>query len=118
MIPAEELEAMRASIATSFDTEAVIVRHTTGAVDEYGNPAETWTPDATPVPCTLFRESELEAGGDQDIESSRWGCRFEHSVEITAQDRVEVDALTYEIDGPPERTRTHVFVHLVYTAGV
>jgi len=71
-------------------------RYSTGAADAYGNPTETWADYLTDQPCRLNIISgvELKVGAELVIANYQL---FVEDIDITEQDRVVIDSVTYEI---------------------
>ena len=71
-------------------------RFTEGAVDAYGNPALTWADYLTDEACRLVASSgrEIKVGAEIVVADYKL---FLGDVDITEQDRVVIDSLTYEI---------------------
>lgn len=103
---------------------ATILRAQDGPVDDYGTPTRVWAADPRPRPCalqptTLVRASSEETVGS-DAQSSAWQIVLPADVQLAGVDRVEVDGVTYEVDGPPLVVRTprgphHVEARLRWT---
>jgi len=72
-----------------------IQRFTEGAPDAYGNPALAWADHLT-EDCRLAESSgrEIKVGAELVIADYKL---FVESIDITEQDRVVIDGLTYEI---------------------
>ena len=71
-------------------------RFTVGAADDYGIPAKTWADHLTDEPCRLQAGVgvEIKVGAEVVIADYKL---FLDDVDITEQDRVIVDTVTYEI---------------------
>lgn len=71
-------------------------RFTEGAVDDYGNPALTWADHLADEACRLVASSgrELKVGAELVIADYKL---FLGDVDITEQDTVIIDSITYEI---------------------
>lgn len=90
-----------------------VTTRTVGAVDEYGNPAETW---ANPVDyhARLEHSDSVESNGDQLVVTSRYLLVLPADAVVGAGDRVtDEDGTVYEVDGPPIKQRTPRGVHHV-----
>lgn len=99
----------------SFDTlltqTVTVTTRTTGAVDDYGNPTESW---GNPVEyrARLEHSDSAEAQGDQLVVTSRYLLILPADATISAGSRVEdEDGNTFEVDGPPIKQRTPRGVH-------
>ncbi len=82
--------------ATLLINTATIQRYTAGAQDAYGNPAKTWANHLVAEPCRLASAGgrEVQAGTEVVIADYQL---FLGDVDVTEQDRVIVDGVTYEI---------------------
>ena len=71
-------------------------RFTEGAPDAYGNPVKTWADHLTNQDCRLASSSgrEVKVGAEVVIADYKL---FIGDVDITEQDRVIVDGITYEV---------------------
>lgn len=82
-----------------------------GAVDDYGNPAETWG-NPTDYQARLEHSDSVESNGDQLVVTSRYLLVLPADAIVGAGDRVtDEDGTTYEVDGPPIKQRTPRGVH-------
>lgn len=95
-------------------TQTVTVQtRSTGAVDDYGNPTESWSA-GTEYRARLEHSDSTEAQGDQLVVTSRYLLILPADAVIGAGDRVEdEDGNTFEVDGPPIKQRTPRGVHHV-----
>ncbi|MDD5081776.1 MAG: hypothetical protein PHU08_00240 [Dehalococcoidales bacterium] len=73
-----------------------ISRFTAGAQDEYGNPAKAWAVLHDDEPCrwSTPKNREVKVGAEVVIADLQL---FLGDVDITEQDRVVLDSLTYEV---------------------
>jgi hypothetical protein len=73
-----------------------IQRFTEGAVDNYGNKAKTWPDHLTDEPCRLTTPTgrEIKIGAEVVIADFKV---FLGDIDITEQDRIEIDSVTYEV---------------------
>lgn len=73
-----------------------IQRFSEGALDNYGIPVKTWTDISTNEPCRLMAGSgrEIKVGAEVVVADYKL---FLGDVDITEQDRVEIDSITYEV---------------------
>ena len=73
-----------------------IRRFTEGAAGNYGNPALTWADHLTNEPCRLVAEpgKELKIGAEIVVADYKL---FVGDIDITEQDQVVLNSLTYEI---------------------
>ena len=74
---------------------ATVQRFTEGAADSYGTPAKTWASHLTDEPCRLVASSgrEIKVGAEVVIADN---MVFFEDVDITEQDRIVIDSITYE----------------------
>lgn len=83
----------------SFDSllinTATVRRYTEGAADAYGRPAKTWADHLTDEPCRLVASSgrEIKVGAEVVIADN---MVFFGDIDITEQDRIVIDGITYE----------------------
>ncbi len=78
-------------------------RYTTGAQDAFGKPAETWANNLVDEPCRL--QAGIGGGNTFAGREIRVGAKlveaeyllFIGDVDITEQDRVVIDSVTYEV---------------------
>ena len=83
----------------SFDSllinTATIQRFTEGAQDGYGNPIKTWADRVPDVSCRLVASSgrEVKVGAEVVIADN---MVFFEDIDITEQDRIVIDGVTYE----------------------
>ncbi len=84
----------------SFDdlliSAATVKRFTEGAPDPYGNPVKTWPIHLADEPCRLMATAgrEIKVGAEVVVANYRL---FIGDVDITEQDRVVIDSVTYEV---------------------
>ena len=73
-----------------------IERFTEGAQDDYGIPAKTWATEHADEPCRLVsgRPVEIRVGQEVVIVSDQL---FVGDIDVTEQDRVIIDTVTYQI---------------------
>lgn len=73
-----------------------VQRFTEGAANDYGNPTLTWADHLTDEACRLEASPgrELKVGAEIVIADYKL---FLGDVDITEQDRVVIDSLTYEV---------------------
>ena len=71
-------------------------RFTEGAQDAYGNPVKTWANNLTDEPCRLTTPSgrEIKVGAEVVIADYKI---FLGDVDVTEQDRIILDSITYEV---------------------
>jgi hypothetical protein len=81
---------------------ATIRRFTAGAQDAYGNPVKTWANHLVSQPCRYSepKNNEIKVGAEVLIYDLDL---FMNDVDITAQDRVVLNSVTYEILGVKDR---------------
>lgn len=71
----------------------------TGAVDDYGNPTNVTT--TATAKCWLHQTERSEDTRDVNRQEQTWTVYFEAGTVIDGSDYVTVDAIVYELDGPP-----------------
>ena len=73
-----------------------VERYTEGAPDDYGPPVLTWADHLTDEPCRLTSGGgrEIKVGAELVVADYKL---FVGDVDITEQDRIIIDSLTYEI---------------------
>ena len=71
-------------------------RYTEGPIDDYGHPTEVWADHLADEPCRLSASSgrEITIGAEVVIADYKL---FLGDVDITEQDRVVLDAVTYQV---------------------
>lgn len=77
-----------------------IQRFTEGAKDDYGNPALTWSDNLTDEPCRLVTLQGLRGGREIKVGAELVIASYNlflGDVDITEQDRVVLNSLTYEV---------------------
>ena len=84
------------SFADLLINTATIRRYTPGAIDPYGNPAETWADHIVGEPCRLMATKGIEVKVGAAVVIADYQLFIDH-VDVTEQDRVVVDGVTYEI---------------------
>lgn len=82
-------------------SSATITRETAGDVDDYGNPVIEWTEVAAGVPCRVFQQNGDELTEDRDTVQRRATVYLEAGADVSPLDRIDVDGVTWEVDGPP-----------------
>ena len=84
------------SFADLLVNTCTIYRFTEGAADSYGNPVKTWNDLHTDEPCRWSTPSnrEVKVGAEVVIADL---ILFLADIDVTEQDRVLLDSLTYEI---------------------
>ena len=84
------------SYLTSFIDTCTVQRFTEGAIDGYGRPAKIWADHLTGEPCRLMVGSgrEINVGAEVVIADYKLLIR---DVDITEQDRVIINRITYEV---------------------
>ena len=73
-----------------------VERYTEGAIDEYGHKDPTWTAHIDGAACRLMSTKGVEITVGAEVVIADYKL-FIGSVDITEQDRVVVDSITYEI---------------------
>lgn len=108
MLDARQLSNFQTFWAKSLDLTANTTRNTAGAtaVDQYGNPTETWTAVLTGVACgmsepavtdfTLYPEAFI--GNERRVKFS-----FPTGSDIKANDRIATGGLTYRVQVRTDR---------------
>lgn len=84
------------SLATLLINTCTVKRYVVGPVDAYGHPAKSWVDHLVDEPCRWSTPSnrEVQVGAEVVIASLQL---FLGDVDITEQDRVVLDGVTYEI---------------------
>ena len=73
-----------------------VQRYTEGAVDDYGKPAKTWTNHIDDEPCRLVANPNREIKVGAEVVIADYDL-FIGDVDVTEQDRIVIDEITYEI---------------------
>lgn len=86
-------------------TLSVTVTHVahSGAADAYGNPTESTSSSVYLGELQQIRRDEQTR--DANIQGETWLLILEPDAVIDGGDRVTVNSLTYELDGPPWHAR-------------
>lgn len=103
----------------------VTILHAGSVTDGYGETSANWpsaTSTATKGWLAQLEETEPQGAGRNLVTVVRDVLRLPADTVISAQDRVEIDGTTYEVDGQPRnvwtpRGRHHVRVNLRAVAG-
>lgn len=74
----------------------VVQRFTAGVADAYGVPAKTWTPQTDDTPCRIVPDKGTEVVVGAQVVIAEY-ILFVGDIDITEQDRVISDAITYEV---------------------
>jgi hypothetical protein len=75
--------------------------------DRYGNKVRVWTnASRNYTRGWLGRNSETEDGSNREGFVTTWTLRLPPGTAITAGDLVEVDGVTYHVEGPPNKAWT------------
>ena len=118
MLDARQLANIQTMWAKSLDLTANTTRNTAGAtaVDQYGNPAETWTAVLTGVACgmaepavtdfTLYPEAFI--GNERRVKLS-----FATGSDIKQNDRVATGGLTYRVQVRTDRDSYSALVQCI-----
>lgn len=108
------------TLARICNRPVVVHRFSQSGTDVYGNPAETWTADATSRLVWIEQTDATEVTVDRDVQKSDW-LLVDPEVSGAAgqRDRVVFDGVTLEVVGPPQVTWTprgahHVEARLVH----
>ena len=84
----------------SFDSLLIdtcdIQRYTEGAADDYGHPVKTWTPLHDDEPCRHISGQGREVKVGQEVVII-YDELFVGDIDVTEQDRVVIDTVTYQI---------------------
>ena len=89
------------SIATLLTEDVTVSTATDGAVDDYGNPTETWATVATEKGRFEQRSGE-ERSTDRETVISDWVLYLHPDTAVTASSRVsDAYGRTFEVVGPP-----------------
>ena len=70
-----------------------------GAVDEYGNPTDTYTPTSTVG--EVQQSQRNDRTDDQHTQDETWRLFLPPSTPLTGWDQVAIDGATFEVVGPP-----------------
>ena len=72
-----------------------VQRFTAGVIDAYGNPAETWAALHTDIACrhSTPKNREVQVGAEVVLADL---LLFVNDIDVTEQDRVVLNSLTYE----------------------
>lgn len=82
-------------------SSATITRETADGFDDYGNPQVEWAEVAEDIPCRVFEQPGKELTDDRASIVRQATLYVQAGTDVTAQDRVEVDGVTWEVSGPP-----------------
>lgn len=84
------------SFASLLIDVGTVQRNTPGVQDAYGQPTPSWAAHLTDEPCRLMAHSgkEIQIGAEVVVANY---TLFIGDVDITEQDRVIIDSVTYEI---------------------
>lgn len=109
IITDSELADLRALMEASFDTTATRQRAGT-TTDRYGATVADWSnPAEATYPCRLVPAGTVERLADgRDVQIDQPTVRLPHDADVTATDRLVVDGVTYEADGPPVRRSSRI----------
>lgn len=103
------------SVAHLLTLSATLLRRTAdpAAADEYGNPG--WSIASQPVAVEVQQETSGE-DNESAVMVSTWRCFLDPSVaDVRGWDGVEIDGVTYEVDGdawPVRNPRTGRLSHV------
>jgi hypothetical protein len=84
-----------------------------GAPDDYGDPTEQTS--TTTALCEFQQQQRSEDTVDADRQSESWTLFVEPDATIDGGDRIEIDGVTYQVDGPPwhaRNPRTQIETHI------
>lgn len=84
------------SYTTLLIDTCTVRRFTAGAPDNYGHPAETWADHLTDQACRLMATSGVEVKVGAEVVVADYKL-FLLDIDITEQDRVIVNSITYEV---------------------
>lgn len=84
------------SLSSLLIETCTVSRFTEGALDDYGIPTKTWTDYLTDEPCRLSSSGgrEVKVGAEVVIADYKL---FTGDADITEQDRIVIDGITYEV---------------------
>ncbi len=74
----------------------IVRRFVAGDPDDYGKPAEAWSDHITDLPCRLVANTNREVVVGAEVVVAK-DTLFVDDVDVTEQDRIIVDEITYEI---------------------
>lgn len=89
----------------SFEQLATIYTWSAGAVDDYNQPTDVYT-SAGVWPCRLWQTTGRENQQDRDTQIGTYQLAVPPDAVIDGHSRVEVDAVMFEVTGPPLHRRT------------
>lgn len=98
------------SILRLLTQTCTVYTHTAGSRDEYGEVADTFTA-GTSYPCRLEFRTGTENLNDRDTQLAGYLLFLPPEAVLDGHDRVVVDGVTYEVDGPPLKQSTPRGVH-------
>ena len=75
----------------------VVQRFAAGAIDAYGVPAKTWTPQTDDTPCRMVSVSGREVTVGALVVIAEYTLFIGGDADITEQDRVTIDGVLYEV---------------------
>jgi hypothetical protein len=95
---------------------ATVLTHSNGTADDYGNSTPGYSA-GTDYPCRLELRTSDENRSDRDTQLTGLWLVLEPDAVIDGHDRVRVDGITYEVNGPPmmqatNRAQSHIEVNL------
>lgn len=98
-------------------TATVTVVADTGSPDAFGDPTPTTSTQT--FACWLSQTQRSEATANADVQHETWVLYLEVAAAgVEGFDRVTVDGITYELDGPPwpaRNPRTRLVTHVECT---
>lgn len=98
-------------------TALVTLVKATGAVDGFGDPTNATTTKS--FKCWLSQQQRSELTANENTQQETWALYLEPAaLDVTGFDRVTVDGITYEFEGPPwpaRNPRTGQLTHLECT---
>lgn len=82
---------------------ATIEHRSDGPPDAYGTPTDAYT--TIDVLCEFQQRSRNESVGMAEVGVEQWLLVLPPGTQLTTFDRVTIDGLPYEVDGPPWAVR-------------
>lgn len=88
-------------LATRLMTKTATITRVTqdGAADGYGDPTEQTT--TASAACWLHQTQRSEDTRDANRQAQTWDAYFAPGTVLDGSDRVTVDGIAYEVEGPP-----------------
>lgn len=109
------------SLAALLTQTVVIQRYTVTGRDSLGNDTTTWTTVGTTT--GMVQSLARSQSGDELLDArdtviERWTLYLPAGTDIRARDRVTVDSVAYEVDGPTDATTVSPLTGIGYVSAV